>query len=754
MSVVSSESSGRTPLHLLSVCADSAEVEARLAELRRAGYDPRADSVQTSHECFQFLAERNYDVVIADCVLPAWRGVEALELLLQLEKDVPFVLIGDDPCETSVADCLERGVAEFVDKTQLARLGSVVRRALDRRYLQRECDRLAKRTSEVEGRLRQLAELSPEPLFIHSEATLLFVNPVGVKLLGAHSKDQLIGKPLALIVHPDSRAAFEAEFERLHGSVQPVFFEGKLIRLDRQAVDAKIAATALTYEGRPAVQCAVHDVSERRRVEEAVKSLAAFAQYNPNPVLEFSRDGKLTYFNDAAAEVARALGKNHPGGILPPETVAIVQTCLSSGQKKLNLQTRNGSRTLSWSFFPIKQNQVVHCYMADVTDRQNLEAQLRHAQKVESVGRLAGGVAHDFNNLVTVMQGHIGLLRSEPNLGAQMRESLQQLSRAVERAAKLTAQLLTFSRRNIIQPRKVELNELLTVLGALLHRTLGEDITFQFSYAPDLPAVFGDAGLIEQVVMNLAVNARDAMSKGGILMITTSPVEIDQSYVERHPEARTGRFVCLSITDTGSGMDSITLSRLFEPFFTTKEFGKGSGLGLATSYAIVKQHGGWIDVSSQLGRGSTFKIHLPPAEAPVVKEISKAADTAARGRGETILIVEDEPPVRWTLKMILERYNYRVLEAGNGIEALAVWHQHQNEVALLLADIVMPSGLSGQELAEQFGAQKPDLKVLYMSGYSAQTAGEHLTDMEGLNFIQKPFDGPKLAKAVHRCLNG
>jgi CheY-like chemotaxis protein len=200
-------------------------------------------------------------------------------------------------------------------------------------------------------------------------------------------------------------------------------------------------------------------------------------------------------------------------------------------------------------------------------------------------------------------------------------------------------------------------------------------------------------------------------------------------------------------------MDTLTMSRLFEPFFTTKEFGKGTGLGVATSYAIVKQHGGWIEVSSQLGRGSTFKIYLPPAESSLEKETSKTVDSGLRGRGETILVVEDEPPVRWTLKTILERYNYRVLEAGNGIEALAIWHQHQNDVALLLADMVMPSGLNGQELAEQFGAQKPGLKILYMSGYSVQTAGQNLTDIEGLNFIQKPFDGPKLAKAVYQCLH-
>jgi signal transduction histidine kinase/CheY-like chemotaxis protein len=475
---------------------------------------------------------------------------------------------------------------------------------------------------------------------------------------------------------------------------------------------------------------------------------------NPNPVLEFSRDGRLGCFNAAAAEMARSLGKDHPAAMLPPETATIIRTCVATGQKKLRVETSMGGRTFSWSFYPVKQNEVVHCYVGDITERRQLEDQLRHSQKLESVGRLAAGVAHDFNNVLTVIQGHTGLLRSDPALTPAMSESVQGIARAAERGSKLTSQMLAFSRRNVLHLQRLDLNEVLTHLSSLLHRTLGEDITYQFHYASELPPVFADAGLLEQVIMNLAVNARDAMPRGGQLVISTTLADIDASYVERHPaEARIGRFICLRIADTGCGMDHLTLSRIFEPFFTTKEFGKGTGLGLATVYGIVKQHQGWVEVQSQVGQGSTFKIFLPPDERAVAQEREPVPDEQNLRGHETILVVEDEPPVRWIVKDVLGKYGYNVLEAGNGVEALAMWHQHHGDIALLLTDVVMPVGISGEELAEKFTAQKPGLKVIYISGYSLQVAGKGFSMLDGPNFLQKPFDDAKLALAVRRSLD-
>lgn len=518
--------------------------------------------------------------------------------------------------------------------------------------------------------------------------------------------------------------------------------------LDRIALSVRLALE------RQSLRQAHARLEQKCQATEAIQSLAAFPQLNPNPVLEFARDGKLTYCNDAALEMAKAAGRAHPSLALPADTTAIVRLCLASGQKRLGLESTLGGRTFSWSFFPIRQNQVVHCYVTDVTERLILEAKLRHSQKLESVGRLAAGVAHDFNNVLTVIQGYAGLLRTDSSLGDKAQDGLQQIARAAERAGRLTSHLLAFSRRNVMAPRVLDLNEVLTHISSLLHRTLGEDITYQFNYAKNLAPLYADRSMLEQVIMNLAVNARDAMPRGGQLVLGTAMVDIDAAYVERLPaEARPGRFVCLSIADTGGGMDNVTLDRLFEPFFTTKEFGKGTGLGLATVYGIVKQHQGWIEVQSHLGQGSTFKIFLPPTDK--VEELVPGQPDAGqvpRGR-ETILLVEDEPPVRWIIKDVLEKYGYRVLEAGSGLEALALWHQQHAEMDLLLTDMVMPAGLSGQELADKFTAQKPELKVMYISGYSLQVAGKSFAVMEGVNFLQKPFDGARLAFAVRHCLD-
>ncbi|MEY2409436.1 MAG: hypothetical protein QOF48_2106 [Verrucomicrobiota bacterium] len=384
---------------------------------------------------------------------------------------------------------------------------------------------------------------------------------------------------------------------------------------------------------------------------------------------------------------------------------------------------------------------------------QNLEARLRHAQKLEAIGRLAAGIGHDFNNLLTVIQGHATLLRSDATLSKAAHESVQQIARAAERAAKFTGQLLAFSRRRVIAPQRVQLNELLTNLSELLRRTLGEDIHCQFAYASELPMIFVDPAMIEQVVMNLAANARDAMPSGGQLLLSTSAPDIDAAYVERHPaDARPGRFASFSVTDTGCGMDSQTLSHIFEPFFTTKEFGKGSGLGLATAYGIVKQHHGWIEAQSHPGQGSTFKVFLPPAGNSVAADPRAPEPQLPKGT-ETILVVEDEAPVRWVIKDVLEKYGYRIIEAGNGVEALSLWRQHQGEIDLLLTDMVMPAGLNGQELAEKFSAQRPSLKVMFISGYSLHVAGRGYAVMDGLNFLQKPFDGSRLAFAVRHCLD-
>jgi PAS domain S-box-containing protein len=495
------------------------------------------------------------------------------------------------------------------------------------------------------------------------------------------------------------------------------------------------------------------DITERKLAETAIQKLAAFPQVNPNPILEFAADGTLSYANDAARAMAKALGQANLPAILPPQAADIVRDCLTTGQKRLREEVNLNGRTITWSFFPILVSQVVHCYGVDVTDMLNLEAQFRHAQKLESVGQLAAGVAHDFNNILTVIQGYADcLIARSPSEPATAR-ALKQISDAARRAAALTRQLLMFSRKQVIQPKVLDLNAVLQNLANMLPRLLGEDIVLEFNYAASLPPLEADTGMLEQIVMNLAVNSRDAMPKGGKLSIGTASAEIDDDYVRQHPESRAGTFVRLTVTDTGCGMDRQTLDRIFEPFFSTKEVGKGTGLGLATVYGIVKQHQGWIEVTSQVGGGTTFKIYFPATarESAATAETS-AAPRAVRGGKETILLVEDEPVLRELVREILGQYEYRVIEAASGVEALKAWDEHNGQIDLLLTDMVMPEGMTGSEVAAQLRKRRPELKVIFTSGYSAEVMGQGFSQSD-MAFLSKPYLPPQLAQLVRQSLD-
>ena len=493
------------------------------------------------------------------------------------------------------------------------------------------------------------------------------------------------------------------------------------------------------------------DVTEGRIPETSMEKLAAFPQANPNPVLEFGPDGALTYANAAAWETTRGLGKEELPSILPPNAAEIARACLAGGQNKLREEVIVKGRTLTWSFFPILENRVVHCYGADVTEVRNLEAQFRNAQKLESVGRLAAGVAHDFNNLLTVIQGYAESLLARCQNDPVAVAGLRQIVDASQRAASVTRQLLTFSRKQVLQLRAQDLSSVLQNLGNMLGRLAGERIRIETHYAAGLPRVEADTAMIEQVVMNLVVNARDAMGDGGRLTLATAAVDIDETH--GGPDAYPGKFVRLTVSDTGCGMDRRTLERIFEPFFSTKEVGKGTGLGLATVYGIVKQHRGWVEVSSQVGQGTTFQVFFPAlVAAGAVVPRPPSAPGVVRGGQETILVVEDEPVLRELVREILRQYRYRVLEAATGAEALRVWEQEGGRVDLLLTDIVMPEGMSGRELAQQLKQRKPALKVIYTSGYSPESL-EMEPGRGDAVFLAKPYLPPQLAQLVRHCLD-
>ena len=389
-------------------------------------------------------------------------------------------------------------------------------------------------------------------------------------------------------------------------------------------------------------------------------------------------------------------------------------------------------------------------------DLSEREQQLRQSQKMEAVGQLAGGVAHDFNNLLAVIRGNADLLLMDPaQLSPDTKVGLQGIVAASERAANLTRQLLIFSRKQAMQLRPVVLNDVIAELTKMLRRIIGEPIDLQCRCSAQLPYVQADAGMIEQALVNLAVNARDAMPRGGQLLIATETVRFDETQARKLPEGRAGEFVCLTVSDTGTGIAPEHLPRIFEPFFTTKEPGKGTGLGLATVHGIVKQHQGWIEVFSQPGTGTTFKIFLPSVPALAESPEALQPEPAAPGGTETVLLVEDDYAVGMITRRVLESHGYEVCEARSGPEALELWGSRGQEIALLLSDIVMPEGVTGRELAEQLRARKPSLKVVLMSGYNPDATG---TDTDfwrnpTTHFLKKPCPSRVLLETVRRCLD-
>ena len=500
---------------------------------------------------------------------------------------------------------------------------------------------------ESKEQYQDLVELSPETIYIQQEGKFVFINSAGVKLFGASTPHDLLGKPVMDFLHPDSREPAAERIRREQEKGKEIFsIEEKYLRLDGTPVELEISAVPIEFLGKAALQI-------------------------------FARD---------------------------------------------------------------------------VTGRKQLEEQLRQSQKIEAVGRLAGGIAHDFNNLMTVITGYVGLTRKRRENPDQVAKGLDEIGKAGLRATRLTKQLIAFSRKQILQPQILDLNRIVSNMDKMLRRLIGEDVELVTTLDDNIGKVKADPGQIEQVVVNLALNARDAMAKGGRLQIETAKEILDESAVARHGNLPAGPYVKLIFRDDGTGMYEETISHIFEPYFTTKEVGKGTGLGLATVYGIIRQSGGDIQVESEPGQGSTFTIWLPRvADAEEAPEGVEPPLEIPRGV-ETILLVEDEEPVRAIVRETLEDAGYTVLDAPNGEEALALLSRFGKPVHLILSDVVMPR-MGGKSLAEQVASLYPGVKMLLISGYSEAALGTRDKLTKTIPFLYKPFTPHDLTKKVRQVLD-
>ena len=508
-------------------------------------------------------------------------------------------------------------------------------------------------------------------------------------------------------------------------------------------------------------------IDEEKSIEERLRLQAAALEAAANAIVITDSNGSILWVNRAFTELTghgyeESIGQNPrflKSGEHDQSFYRQLWATIQSGQVwrgEITNRRNDGSLyTEEMTITPVRapsgETTNFIAIKQDTTEKKKLEAQYRHAQRMEAVGRLAGGVAHDFNNILGVISGYSEISLDQLNPENPVAKSLRQIKAAADRAASLTRQLLAFSRQQVVYPKVVNLNTVVENMGNMLRRLVGDDVSITLKPGTPLGSIKADVGQLEQVVMNLAVNARDAMPDGGQITIETCDVDLDESYQREHEPVVPGRYVMLSMSDSGCGMDHVTQARIFEPFYTTKEAGKGTGLGLSTVYGIVKQSGGNIWVYSEIGKGTTFKLYFPRV-SEVAEALRPPTEQVAPGGGsETILLVEDDQALREFIAATLRGVGYTVLESGNAQTALKIVAKHEAAVHLLLSDVVMP-GTSGIQLFTVLRASAPRLKVILMSGYAAETLARHGAVPQDVAFIEKPFSRDSLLLKIKSVL--
>lgn len=718
--------------------------DARLIQECLAGHAVALERVETLTAARSFLAVNRVDAVLLDLHLRDSAGLETLKALREVDEGVAIVVFTASSTDALGLEAVKHGADEIVGKSDLEGvvLDRTLRHAIERRKLQQQVCAIIWRNADA------MVVLDPA-------GRVLIANPAAARLFGKAER-ALIGGELPV---PDVAGETVIEIS---------YAEGHL-------VEVEVRVTPTTWNGRPARVASFHDISARRHTERLERSTqrAERAQQESErqiellleklPVTLWETDEELMLRSQRGATFGGPSvdSAGEELAALFPKWVALVteahREALRRGEARFEFQhvgrvyeglvrrrTRDGIEGTAAGLVGVA---------IEVTDRKQLEQQFLHSQKMEAVGRLASGVAHDFNNLLTVILNFGGFVQESLGEGHPAAEDILDVLKAAERAGALTRQLLAFSRQQVVSPRLVSPNAQVQETERMLERLIGEDIELTTRLAPDLWNVKIDPGAFEQVLVNLCVNARDAMPDGGSLVIETANVELDEEYCRAHGTETTtpGEYTVVSVTDSGIGMSAAVRERIFEPFFTTKVKGKGTGLGLATCYGIVKQAGGFLWVYSEVGRGTTFKVYLPRYMGPSESE-ARAEPPPVRGGTETVLVVEDDEQVLKLAVRALTRAGYEVLSASNGAEAKRVSAHHPGVIALLLTDTVMPK-MSGMEVSKRLVRARPGMRVLYMSGYAETAILDRGALDAGAALIQKPFAPEALARKVREVLD-
>jgi len=627
-----------------------------------------------------------------------------------------------------------------------------------------------RRTEEDLRRLASIVACSDDAITSKTLEGIITSWNAGAERIYGYSSKEAIGKPSSMLVPMDCPDETPEILECLKRGETVDHFETVRLRKDGKEIQVEITISPIRDEMERIVGASTiaRDISGRKRREDELSRLAALVENSNDAIIGKTLDGIITHWNSGAQRIygysaAEIIGKSV--SILFPsggssEIIEMMEK-IKGGERVVTSDTirvRHDGKEIhvALTLSPIKDSggQVfgVSTVARDVTENKRLEAMFRQSQKMEAVGQLAGGVAHDFNNLLGVILGYSELLLDRMSPSDPERKSIEEIQKASERGALLTRQLLAFSRKQVLEPKVLDLNAVVKGMEKMLHRIIGEHMESLVVLNPALGRVRADSGQLEQVILNLVVNARDAMLQGGKLTIETANVQLDAEYAAQHPSTVPGPHVMVSVSDTGCGMDEKTKAHIFEPFFSTKDSGKGTGLGLSTVYGIVKQSEGSIWVYSEVGIGTTFKVYLPRVDMAL--DIAPASDKFEKPKGgsQTILIVEDDGALLHVAHRSLEERGYAILTAQSPADAINICESHLGPIDLMVTDVVMP-GMNGTQLATRLSALRPEMKVLYVSGYTDDTIVRHGVLEPGVAFLQKPFSARTLARKVGEVLS-
>ncbi len=764
------------PLRIL-IAEDSREdLELTICELKKSGLDVEIDTVSTREAFAEKLRSRTVDLVLSDYRMPGWTGMDAFSEIVKSGQDIPLILVTGTLGDLKAVECIQIGMADYVLKQQLARLPMAILRAQEGKLLRDAEKESAAALRDGEARFRLLVENAPDAIVVLDMDSGMFsdCNENALRLFRLTRDELMLYGPgeLSPPYQPDgSHSALAAREWAERASSATPYFGWTHRNSQGEEIPCEVHVVRLPTPGHTLIRGSILDITDRKRAEEALReSEARYRGLVDNAtygIYWVTLDGDLL---DANPALVQMLGYDSIEALLAIDNTLCLfcDPAARDAAAKQYREHERGDTTVEWkrkngkiisvrligrrSRDVRRNSNCVEVIVEDVTERIAMEKQLRQAQKFEAIGQLAGGIAHDFNNMIGAILGWAEIGLEETEAETRLHRHFDKVRHQAVRAAALTRQLLAFARRQILEPRNLDLNQNVTETLSLLEKVIGSNIEIKTKLAPNLTLVRADPTQIDQVLMNLCINARDAMPEGGCLTIETGDIVFDEKYCAVHTFARPGHYTLLAVTDTGTGMDAATLDRIFEPFFTTKDTGKGTGLGLATVYGIVSQHGGFLHVYSEVGIGTTFRTYLPVIAAAERTPVNVEESRPARGGSETILIVEDHEGLRELARETLANLGYDILLASDGEEAVRVFQANCERIDLLLLDVVLPK-INGPEAYARISAEKEDVPVIFATGYSPEMELLHNAQERGLTILQKPYVPRELARRVRETLD-